>query len=119
MKALNGKSYPWLEKTGQIWKYDLEGYIGIFGAIALGLLILSLVASVFISRVWIIGVSLMLLYLIFGFCSVFVFYYLIRCPVCGHNPTRTANGKWASSIYLEGKFRKMENCPVCEKQRHS
>jgi len=113
MKALNGKSYPWLEQTGQVWKHDLEGYIGIFGAASFGILVLSLVVTIFVKNAWLLRAILMALYIAFGFISVLVYYYSIRCPRCGHNPTRKKAGGWASSKYLEGKFRKMTSCPKC------
>ncbi|CAN5457722.1 hypothetical protein BH09VER1_BH09VER1_55470 [soil metagenome] len=117
MKALNGKSYPWLEKTGQIWKYELEGYLGILGAVSLAVLIVSLLASLVVRWAWIVGASLMALYFLLGLASILVFYYTIRCPACGYNPTRKKDGKWASTRYLEGVFKKMELCPACEKDK--
>ncbi|MBB6096437.1 hypothetical protein HNQ60_005359 [Povalibacter uvarum] len=116
MKALNGKPHPWLQRTGQMWKFDLEGYLGLLGFFSFGILLLSLVASIFISRAWLLGVALMSIYLLLGFVSAYVFYYRIRCPKCGHNPTRRKDGKWASSRHVETKLQKMELCPVCELQ---
>ncbi len=49
-----------------------------------------------------------------GLCaSYFLFYHTIKCPECGHNPTRRKDGKVASPRYLEGKFKKMTECPEC------
>jgi hypothetical protein len=115
MKALNGKSHPWLERTGQVWKYDLEGYLGFFGFFASGLFLLSLVASIFIRRAWLIGLALFGAYFLLGFFSIYIFYYRIRCPHCGHNPTRKTDGRWASTRFLTGKLQKMEYCPICER----
>jgi hypothetical protein len=41
------------------------------------------------------------------------FFSLIRCPVCGYNPTRTMKGKKLVYKTAWSRLAKYEHCPKC------
>jgi hypothetical protein len=44
------------------------------------------------------------------------FFSLIRCPVCGYNPTRTLKGKKLAYKTALSRLAKCEHCPKCGNQ---
>ena len=80
------------------------------------LFVASLIGSLFLKRAWIFGAALLGLYFLADLLYWWLVFYRIRCPQCGHNPTKRKDGKSASRRYLEGKFRKMTECPECKFQ---
>ena len=105
--------YPWLASTRQSWKYNVDLVVGIYGFFAVMVALAFGLAAFIWPRFGYVSLVLVGLYLVGGCVEMFVMYYLIKCPRCGHNPTRTKEGKWASPRYLEGKFKKMGECPRC------
>jgi hypothetical protein len=50
-------------------------------------------------------------FFIWSFC----YYRFIRCPQCGHNPTRTKEGKRKKNFRAsDTQLSKLTHCPKCE-----
>ena len=110
---MSERRYPWIETTNQKWKYWFEAYLGMFGFFAFAFALVFAIAGLVWKYLLFVSGGLILLYILGGLVEMYIFYYTIKCPRCGHNPTRRKDGGWASPRYLEGKFRKMTNCPQC------
>jgi len=62
---------------------------------------------------WIVGVSLVALSFVLEMSHYFALYYIVRCPRCGHNPTRCKNGKHVGTNTVWKRLRTMAACPQC------
>ncbi|MCM8542909.1 MAG: hypothetical protein NE328_21760 [Lentisphaeraceae bacterium] len=107
--------YIWLKETNNYWKYNFELLVSVYGFFSFILAAILGVISFFMgNNIWIVSIILISLYFLGGILVMFLLYYQIICPKCGHNPSRKKNGKWASPRYLEGKFKKLISCPSCK-----
>src|SRR5688572_32971080 len=84
--------FRWLRSTGRYWILPLEKAATIC---LVAILPLGVIASLLGGRMTIGHVALVLVptSLVLTIAQHLAFYHLIRCPVCGHNPTRYKNGK--------------------------
>jgi hypothetical protein len=110
----NPENYVWLKRTGQLWKHnfgvipDLLGFFGVIVTIPLAVVC-----------IWVPWVRWALLYywsavILFGALEGYLQIYRIRCPRCGHNPTRRKNDKkQLSENVLESRLCEMKACPEC------
>jgi endogenous inhibitor of DNA gyrase (YacG/DUF329 family) len=112
---MSARTYPWLSATGQRWKYCFDLFIGVYGFFATLLAVGFGFAALMWPKMGYVSLALIAIYLLGGLIEMYLMYWTIKCPKCGHNPTRRKDGKWASPRYLEGKFRKLTECPKCGK----
>jgi hypothetical protein len=112
---LNHRLYPWLIRTGQLWKLRAEVWVGLLGFAGLLLGLLSLLAAFTVGPVvlWAAGVF----WALYGFAKFGVFwlkYHHIRCPRCGYNPTREADsGRRLPDDVVHEHLAIIEICPAC------
>ena len=106
------KDYQWLRSIHRYWILPAE-------MVATVLLIAALLAAVFLSllgaRQLVASTFGGLLVASFAAAMIqhFLFYRLIRCPTCGHNPTRYKNGKNIPTATAWKHLRDMQSCPLC------
>jgi predicted RNA-binding Zn-ribbon protein involved in translation (DUF1610 family) len=109
------QAFPWLARTGQGWKLQAEVWVGLLGFAGLLLGLLSLLASFVIgpAALWAAGV----VWALYGFAhfgALWLKYHRIRCPWCGHNPTReVASGRWLPGEVVHERLAVLELCPSC------
>ena len=107
--------YVWLRNTGQLWKVWFEVGVGLYGMLSLYVCLILLFVSFFVGffLMWF-AAGLWTLYGVLRMVEIVVLYCLLRCPACGHNPTRRkADGKMMSSHGLYSRLSKLEACPKC------
>jgi hypothetical protein len=111
----NRQAFPWLARTGQCWKLQVEVWAGLLGFAGVLLsLLFSLAAFVVGPAVlWAVGV----IWGLHGFAqfgALWLKYHRIRCPWCGHNPTREVDGGcWLPGDVVHEKMAGLEVCPTC------
>ena len=107
--------YPWLEATKQTWKYhQIPKYVGIYGFFSFIVAVGFGISAFFIPKLGIVSIVVLAVWLMGGALEMYFIYYTIKCPNCGYNPTRNKNGKWSGEKNLEGKIKKMTECPECK-----
>lgn len=111
-KPAPSKSHVWIEKIGKMWILRLE-----FAAEAgLPLSLVVIAAGSFSKGPWLLNLGFVLLALVFVgfFIWSFCYYHFIRCPQCGHNPTRTKEGKRKKNFRAsDAQLSKLTHCPKC------
>ena len=110
MKANN--DYQWLRRIHRYWILPAEMVsTALFIAALSSVVLLSLIGARQI--VPSILCALLPASFIAGMLHHFVFYRAIRCPDCGHNPTRYKNGRNMPVKTAWKRLRDMESCPIC------
>ena len=93
--------------------------LGIIGAliaisgIAVGVLVLPIVIYYEIYWFFYLYPLPIIIWFFLGISSDIMIYYLVKCPKCGHNPTRKRDGGKMNSRMMWGRLKKMESCPSC------
>jgi hypothetical protein len=108
--SLPARDYEWLRGIHRYWILPLE--------IASTVLLIAIPVSAFVF--WLAGLgdhsatAAALLAASFGIALVhhLAFYHLIRCPKCGHNPTKYKNGK---KIPRNAAWKRLSNYDACPK----
>jgi hypothetical protein len=106
------KGFQWLRKIHRYWILPIEGVARIL--LILGVLLALLAGWIFNGSMMgtVFGVFLGL-----GFAATliqyFLFYGMIRCPKCGHNPTKYKNGKNKPRNTACKHLHGLERCPAC------
>jgi hypothetical protein len=98
-----------------LWKLRAEVWAGLPGFVGLLLGLLSLLASFIVGPavLWAAGV-IWALYGFANFGALWLKYHRIRCPRCGHNPTREADsGRWLPGDVVHERLAVLEVCPAC------
>jgi hypothetical protein len=111
----NRQALPWLARTGQMWKLQAEVWAGLLGlaGVLLGLVFL-LAAFVFGPAVLWAAAAIWAFYGVAHFGALWLKYHRIRCPRCGHNPTREADsGHWLPGDVVHERLGALEVCPAC------
>ena len=106
----------WLRNTRQIWKVDLDGWVGVYGYFAtlISAFVLAPVAGLLWTPAIYIAGTLLLLYLAGQFAVYFVLYWCVRCPSCRFNPTRRkSDGRPMSPRILHPRLDGYATCPAC------
>lgn len=110
-----GPAFVWLTRTRQRWKLVVEVWSMLYKVAAILLSILSLALLSFFgptilfvtAGIWFAGFLLFL-------AGAAAKYLCIRCPRCGHNPTRNPeSGAWYSDEELYERLASLEACPAC------
>ena len=107
----------WLRSTGQIWKVDLDGWVGVFGYFVtlISALVLAPIAALFWTPAIYLAGFLIALYFAGQLLAYFVLYWCIRCPSCQFNPTRRkSDGRPMSPRILHPRLDGYSVCPACD-----
>lgn len=111
-------SFAWLRNTGQLWKVRFEVGVGIFGYCAILLSVVLLVGTVLWRPFLFAAIALWTAYGVLRAVEIYVVYSLIKCPHCGHNPTRRkSDGRRMSPRTMYPRLAKMAACPHCRHGR--
>ena len=106
----------WLRNTKQLWKVDLEVWVGVFGyfSLLLSLFVLAPIAAFLWTPAVYVVAALVFLYFAAQLVVYFVLYWWIRCPACHFNPTRRkSDGRPMSPRILYPRLYKYAACPAC------
>jgi hypothetical protein len=111
----NHEAFPWLARTGQLWKLQAEVWAGLLGFAG------ALLAVLFLSAAFVLGPAILwaagVIWALYGFAhfgTAWLKYHRIRCPRCGYNPTReTDGGGRLPNDVVHERLATLEVCPVC------
>jgi hypothetical protein len=116
------ETYVWIRAIHKMWVFELDFYNSFFGFLLIPLTVLA-AAGVLISAFFVdppgvlvgtvIG-CLWVLYLVLNAAAGHLLYTVLKCPVCGHNPTRRKkDGKPMAPRILDRRLERMTECPSC------
>lgn len=108
-------TWVWINKSRNGWKYSFAIDVEVFQLFGTILAVALLIASAFVDRLWIGSLVILGLgYIVGPVVGYFLLYYRIKCPSCGHNPTRRkADHKPMSPRILYPRLEKFTACPHC------
>ena len=111
------KSFIWIRHINRLWVLEAEMLSSAF--LVLGILVF--LAGAFLPKSWH-GVACGQFLIVASFpvtmLQWWLLYHIVKCPRCGHNPTRTKDKKHKKmgTNLVWSRLRKYETCPECGDQ---